>query len=45
VKLGYFGVSAQAVRPYIEKGFTLVTVGVDSLLLQTSAQQIYEALE
>ncbi len=39
VKLGYFGVSAEAVTPYIETGFTLITVGVDSLLLLNSAQQ------
>lgn len=44
VKLGYFGVSTQAVCPYIKKGFTLITIGVDSLFLQSSAQQIHEEL-
>ena len=40
VKLGYFGVDTKMVLPYIDKGFTLVTVGVDSLLLLNSAQQL-----
>lgn len=44
VKLGYFGVSAEAVKPYIENGFTLITVGVDSLLLLNSAQQMIAEL-
>ncbi len=44
VKLGYFGVNAQAVRPYINKGFTLITVGVDSLLLLESTQQLLQEL-
>ena len=38
VKLGYFGVNAAAVTPYIKKGFTLITVGVDSLFLIKSAK-------
>lgn len=44
LKLGYFGVSANAVRPYIDRGFTLITVGVDSLLLLTSAENLVEEL-
>ena len=44
VKLGYFGVNAESVRPYIDKGFTLLTVGVDSLLLLESAKEMIEAL-
>ena len=43
-KLGYFGVNAQAVRPYIERGFTLITASVDSLLLLNAAQQLLEEL-
>ena len=45
VKLGYFGVNAQAVRPYIKRGFTLITIGVDSLLLQASVQQLFDELK
>ncbi len=44
VKLGYFGVNVEAVRPYIDKGFTLITVGVDSLLILNSAQQMLTEL-
>lgn len=44
VKLGYFGVSAEAVQPYIARGFTLITVGVDSLLLLNNAQQMLTEL-
>ena len=44
VKLGYFGVNTKMVLPYIDKGFTLITVGMDSLLLLNSAQQLYGEL-
>jgi 2-dehydro-3-deoxyglucarate aldolase len=37
VRLGFFGVNAAAVKPYIKKGFTLITVGVDCLFLNKSA--------
>ncbi len=39
VSMGFFGVSAEAVLPYKEKGFTLLTVGVDTTLLIKSATQ------
>ena len=45
VKLGYFGVNAQAVLPYKEKGFTLLTVGVDSLFVLNGAQQLLEEMK
>lgn len=37
VKLGIFGVSPEAVRPYMDNGFHLITVGVDSLFLGQAA--------
>jgi 4-hydroxy-2-oxoheptanedioate aldolase len=37
VRMGFFGVSAEAVLPYKEKGFTLLTVGVDTAFLINSA--------
>ena len=40
VKLGYFGVNAAAVLPYKEKGFTLLTIGVDSLFVLNGAQNL-----
>lgn len=42
--LGYFGVSAEAVRPFIDRGYTLIVAGVDTLLLGTSAAKLLAAL-
>ncbi len=39
VSMGFFGVSAEAVLPYKDKGFTLLTVGVDTTFLIKSASQ------
>jgi 2-dehydro-3-deoxyglucarate aldolase len=40
--LGIFGLSAEAVKPYIEWGYTLITVGVDTVLLGSVAKQLFE---
>jgi 2-keto-3-deoxy-L-rhamnonate aldolase RhmA len=40
VPLGIFGMSAKAVRPYIERGYTLIVVGIDAMLLGTAAEQL-----
>src|SRR5690606_32412767 len=40
VALGYFGVSADAVRPYVDRGYTLVVAGVDTLLLGGAARSL-----
>ena len=45
VKLGYFGVSASAVLPYKEKGFTLLTIGVDSLFVLNGALTLLEEMK
>ena len=45
VKLGYFGVNAEAVLPYKEKGFTLLTVGVDSFFISNGAQQLLNEMK
>ena len=42
--LGYFGVSAQAIRPYRERGFTLIAAGVDTLFLAGAAGRLLEEL-
>ena len=42
--LGIFGVSAEAVAPYKEQGFSLLTVGVDSLFLQQASAAALEKL-
>ncbi len=44
-QLGYFGVNAEAVRPYMDRGFTLITVGVDSMMLLSEAQSILNDLK
>jgi 2-keto-3-deoxy-L-rhamnonate aldolase RhmA len=40
VPLGYFGVTVEAVRPYIERGYTLIVAGVDTVLLGTAAKTL-----
>jgi 2-keto-3-deoxy-L-rhamnonate aldolase RhmA len=42
--LGYFGVTAQAVKPLIERGYTLIVAGVDTLLLGAAAQRLLSEL-
>lgn len=37
VRLGIFGVSPAAVAPFMNEGFTLITVGVDTLFLNQAA--------
>jgi 2-keto-3-deoxy-L-rhamnonate aldolase RhmA len=44
IKLGYFGVSAEAVKPCIRKGFTLITAGVDTLFVTKSATEMLASL-
>ena len=38
--VGYFGVTADAVKPAIERGYTLIVAGVDALLLGTAAKKL-----
>lgn len=45
VRLGIFGTSADAVKPYIEKGYTLIVAGVDTLMLGQAAQRILAELK
>lgn len=42
--LGIFGVTADAVRPYIENGCTLIVAGVDTLLLGNAAKALLAEL-
>jgi 2-keto-3-deoxy-L-rhamnonate aldolase RhmA len=37
VRLGIFGVSAGAVKPYVARGYTLIVAGVDTMLLGQAA--------
>jgi 2-dehydro-3-deoxyglucarate aldolase len=38
--LGIFGMSAEAVRPYIEQGYTLLAVSIDTVLLGNASRQM-----
>ena len=42
--MGIFGVDAEAVTPYIDLGYTLIAVGLDTLFLGKSAQQTIKLL-
>lgn len=42
--LGQFGVSPSAVLPYMDKGYTLITAGVDTLFLGHAAKKVLAAL-
>lgn len=44
IPLGYFGVTAKAVQPFIERGYTLIVAGVDTLMLGTSAKRMLDEL-
>ena len=43
--IGYFGVSADAVRPYLKKGYNLILAGVDTLHLGNAAQNLMNELK
>jgi 2-keto-3-deoxy-L-rhamnonate aldolase RhmA len=42
--LGYFGVTAAAVQPYVARGYTLLVAGVDTLYLASGAKALLEDL-
>lgn len=42
--LGYFGMNAAAVRPYVERGYTLIVAGVDTTLLAGAARALLAEL-
>ena len=43
--LGIFGVSADAIRPYIEKGYNLVVAGTDTIFLSSAGGQMLGDLQ
>jgi 2-dehydro-3-deoxyglucarate aldolase/4-hydroxy-2-oxoheptanedioate aldolase len=45
VQLGVFGVDADAVKPYIQKGYTLIAVGTDAMFLANSASAMLASLK
>ena len=44
VALGYFGVTADAVEPWVKRGYNLLVAGTDTLLLGTAANSTAKAL-
>ncbi len=45
IPLGYFGVTAKAVQPYLERGYSLIVAGVDTLLLGVAAKRLLAELK
>jgi 2-keto-3-deoxy-L-rhamnonate aldolase RhmA len=43
--LGYFGIDASAVKPFIARGYTLICAGVDCVLLGQGAKRLAEELK
>ena len=43
--LGIFGVSADAVRPFIERGFNLIVAGVDTVMLGHEAARMVKEIQ
>jgi len=44
VPVGWFAVAAETARPYLDRGCTLITAGVDALLLAQSARGVLQTL-
>ncbi len=44
VPLGIFGLDATSVIPYIQKGYTLITAGIDTLFLGQAARDLHARL-
>lgn len=44
IPLGYFGITAEAVKPYIQMGYTLIVAGVDVLFLGNGARRMKKDL-
>ena len=45
VALGYFGVNAESVKPYIDQGYRLICAGVDAGFVTQGAQEILQQLK
>jgi len=45
IRLGIFGMTAAAVRPYIEAGYTLIVAGIDTVLLGRAAADLLDELK
>jgi len=43
--IGIFGLTAESVQPYIDKGFKFIVAGADTFLLGTAARQLLDRLK
>jgi 2-keto-3-deoxy-L-rhamnonate aldolase RhmA len=44
IPIGIFGVTAEAVKPYIEQGFTMIVAGVDTVLLANASSTLLSSV-
>ena len=44
IPIGIFGLTAEAVKPYMDQGFTMIVAGVDTVLLGNAATALVAAL-
>jgi 2-keto-3-deoxy-L-rhamnonate aldolase RhmA len=44
VPIGIFGLTSDAVKPYIERGFTMIVAGVDTVLLANASSTLLSAV-
>ncbi|HVQ14788.1 MAG TPA: hypothetical protein VMS40_14410, partial [Vicinamibacterales bacterium] len=44
IPIGIFGLTSDAVKPYIEQGFTMIVAGVDTVLLATASSALLTAV-
>jgi len=44
IPLGIFGVTADAIRPYADKGYNLLVAGTDTIFLTSAASKMFEDL-
>ena len=45
LRMGFFGVSVEAVKPRLAEGFTLIAAGVDTMMLGQAASELCRALK
>ena len=44
MRLGVFGLTAEAIKPHIERGYTLIIAGIDTLTLGQAAEEMIASL-
>lgn len=45
IRLGIFGLTSKSVRPFIDRGYTLVVAGIDAMMLGSAARQLLADLK